>query len=76
MRDAVVCEPLRTPVGGYGGTLKDVTAATLGAAVLKELVRRTGIKSEDVDDVIFGQVYPNSEAPARPTWSSRAARNR
>ena len=64
MRDAVVCEPLRTPVGGYGGTLKDVTAATLGAAVLKELVRRTGIKSEDVDDVIFGQVYPNSEAPA------------
>ena len=64
MRDAVICEPLRTPVGGYGGTLKDVTAATLGAAVLKELVRRTGIKSEDVDDVIFGQVYPNSEAPA------------
>lgn len=64
MRDAVICEPLRTPVGGYGGTLKDVPAGTLAATVVKELVRRTGIKSEEVDDVIFGQVYPNSEAPA------------
>jgi acetyl-CoA C-acetyltransferase len=64
MRDAVICEPIRTPVGAYGGTLKDVTAATLAATVVGELVRRTKITSEDVDDVIFGQVYPNSEAPA------------
>jgi len=64
MRDAVVCEPIRTPVGGYGGALRDVPVATLAATVVRELVRRTGIKSEDVDDVIFGQVYPNSEAPA------------
>jgi acetyl-CoA C-acetyltransferase len=64
MRDAVICEPIRTPVGGYGGTLKDVPAAELAAIVVKELVRRSGVKSEDIDDVIFGQVYPNSEAPA------------
>jgi len=64
MRDAVICEPIRTPVGGYGGTLQDVPAADLAATVVKELVRRTGVKSEDIDDVIFGQVYPNSEAPA------------
>ncbi|TCT02564.1 acetyl-CoA C-acetyltransferase [Tepidamorphus gemmatus] len=64
MRDAVICEPIRTPVGGYGGTLKDVTAAELAATVVKDLVRRTGITSSDIDDVIFGQVYPNSEAPA------------
>ena len=64
MRDAVICEPIRTPVGRYGGTLKDLPAVDLAAAVLRDLVRRTGIKGEDIDDVIFGQVYPNSEAPA------------
>ncbi len=63
MRDAVICEPLRTPVGSYGGTLKDVPVAELAATVVKELVRRTGVRSEDIDDVIFGQVYPNGEAP-------------
>lgn len=63
MRDAVICEPIRTPVGGYGGTLRDVPVAELAATVVKELVRRTGVKSEDIDDVIFGQVYPNGEAP-------------
>lgn len=63
MRDAVICEPLRTPVGGYGGALKDLPAAELAATVVRELVRRTGVRSEDIDDVIFGQVYPNGEAP-------------
>jgi acetyl-CoA C-acetyltransferase len=64
VRDAVICEPIRTPVGGYGGTLRDVAVAELAATVVKELVRRSGVTSEDIDDVIFGQVYPNSEAPA------------
>lgn len=64
MRDAVICEPLRTPVGRYGGTLRDVPTADLAATVVKELVRRTGLTGADVDDVIFGQCYPNGEAPA------------
>ncbi len=64
MRDAVICEPIRTAVGGYGGTLKDLPAADLAATVIKELVSRTGIQSGDIDDVIFGQCYPNGEAPA------------
>lgn len=64
MRDAVICEPVRTPVGRYGGVFKDVPAVDLAAAVLKELVSRTGIEGTDVDDVIFGQCYPNGEAPA------------
>lgn len=64
MIEAVICEPLRTPVGGYGGAFKDIPAATLGETVLRGLVERTGIKGEDVDDVIFGQCYPNGEAPA------------
>ena len=64
MRDALICEPLRTPVGRYGGMFKDLPAADLAAIVLKEIVRRTGIESADIDDVIFGQCYPNGEAPA------------
>jgi acetyl-CoA C-acetyltransferase len=64
MRDAVICEPIRTPVGGYGGTLKDVPAGELAATVVRQLVRRTGLEPGEIDDVIFGQVYPNSEAPA------------
>lgn len=64
MIEAVVCEPLRTPVGRYGGVFKDVPAATLAETVIRALVERTGIKAGDVDDVIFGQCYPNGEAPA------------
>ncbi|GHF65416.1 acetyl-CoA acetyltransferase [Seohaeicola zhoushanensis] len=44
--------------------MKDLPAADLAATVIKELVKRTGIRSEDIDDVIFGQCYPNGEAPA------------
>jgi acetyl-CoA C-acetyltransferase len=64
MREAVICEPLRTPVGRYGGLFKDVPAVDLAATVLGELIRRTGIDGSDVDDVLFGQCYPNGEAPA------------
>ena len=62
--DVVVCEPLRTPVGRYGGQFKDVSATDLGARVVSELLARTGVDPAAVDDVIFGQCYPNGEAPA------------
>jgi acetyl-CoA C-acetyltransferase len=64
MRDAVICEPLRTPVGRYGGVFKEVPAVDLGATVLRALVERTGIDPAEVDDVLFGQCYPSGEAPA------------
>lgn len=64
MKDALICEPLRTPVGRYGGVFKDIPPADLAEVVLRELVRRTGITAADIDDVIFGQCYPNGEAPA------------
>jgi acetyl-CoA C-acetyltransferase len=63
-REAVICEPLRTPVGRFGGVFRDVAASVLAATVIGELVRRTGLKGEHVDDVIMGQCYPNGEAPA------------
>ncbi|MFF0283721.1 acetyl-CoA C-acetyltransferase [Rhodococcus aetherivorans] len=64
MRDVVICEPLRTPVGRFGGVLKDVAPEDLAATVIRELVARTGISGSDVDDVILGQASPNGEAPA------------
>ena len=64
MREAVICEPVRTPVGRYGGVLRDVPAHELGALVVRELVRRTGISPGALDDVIFAQCYPSMDAPA------------
>ncbi len=64
MVDAVICEPLRTPVGGLGGSLRDVPAQSLATTVLRELVARTEITSDDVDDVVFGHCYPTMDAPA------------
>ncbi|HTX46639.1 MAG TPA: acetyl-CoA C-acetyltransferase [Solirubrobacteraceae bacterium] len=64
MRDALICEPLRTPVGRFGGVFRDVSAATLAKTVIEELMARTGIPGEAVDDVLLGQCYPNGEAPA------------
>jgi acetyl-CoA C-acetyltransferase len=63
-REAVICEPLRTPVGRFGGVLRDVSAATLASTVIRELVSRTGLRGEDIDDVIMGQCYASGEAPA------------
>ena len=64
LRDVVICEPLRTPVGRYGGSFKDLTATSLIATVLSELVARTGVPPERIDDVVLGQCYPSGEAPA------------
>ncbi|MEX1162692.1 MAG: acetyl-CoA C-acetyltransferase [Nitriliruptor sp.] len=64
MREAVICSPLRTPVGGYGGVLASVSVATLAATVIRAVVERTGLDVARVDDVILGQGYPNGEAPA------------
>jgi acetyl-CoA C-acetyltransferase len=64
VRDAVICEPLRTAVGRLGGAFVDVPVERLAATVIKELVARTGIDGERVEDVILGQCHPNGEAPA------------
>jgi acetyl-CoA C-acetyltransferase len=64
MRDTVICEPVRTAVGRYGGVLRDVPAHALAALVVRELVARTAISPGSVDDVIFAQCYPSMDAPA------------
>ncbi len=64
MRETVICEPVRTPIGRYGGMFKSLTAVDLGVAALKGLLARTGIAPDAVRDVILGHCYPSSEAPA------------
>ena len=64
MNDVVICEPIRTPVGIFGGALSPLGAVDLASITLAELVRRTGLGEGDVDDVILGQCYANGESPA------------
>ena len=64
MREALICEPLRTPVGRFGGMFRDVSVTELATTVIKALVRRTGLAPERIDDVLLGQGYANGEAPA------------
>ena len=64
MQEVVICEPVRTPIGRYGGMFKPLTAVELGVTAMKGLLDRTGIAPEVVDDVVLGHCYPNSEAPA------------
>jgi acetyl-CoA C-acetyltransferase len=56
MQKVVICEPLRTAIGTFGGTLKDFPATTLGATVVKEILNRTNIDPKEVDDCIMGNV--------------------
>ncbi len=63
-RDTVICEPVRTPIGRYGGMFASLTAVDLGVAALTGLLDRTGVAGTSIDDVILGHCYPSSEAPA------------
>lgn len=56
MQKVVICEPLRTAIGSFGGTLKDTSTAKLGATVVKEILTRTGIDPKIIDDCIMGNI--------------------
>ena len=64
LREAVICEPVRTAVGRFGGMYRSLSAVDLGVAALTGLLERTGLPGEVIDDVIFAQCYPSMEAPA------------
>ena len=54
--EAVILSACRTPIGAFGGALKDVSAVDLGAIVVREALSRSGAKAEDVGDVVLGCV--------------------
>lgn len=62
--DAVIVNPVRTPVGKYGGVFRQIPAADLATTAVRAVLDRTGVPPEQIDDVLFGQCYPNGEAPA------------
>lgn len=63
-QDIVICSPLRTPVGAYGGSFTGVPVEELATTVINAIVEATGITGDDVDDLILGQASPNGAAPA------------
>lgn len=64
MRDVVICEPRRTAIGSFGGGLKGVPVQDLATAVVKDVMSRSGLPGDTVDDVIFANCYPTMDAPA------------
>jgi acetyl-CoA C-acetyltransferase len=52
----VLAEPVRTAIGTLGGTLKDVPAPNLGAVAVGEAVKRAGLRSDEVETVVMGNV--------------------
>ena len=65
--DVVITAALRTPIGTYKGSLKDISADKLGSLVIKEVVHDTKLKPEDIDEVIMGHVLTSGlgQNPAR-----------
>ncbi|MBV9393830.1 MAG: acetyl-CoA C-acetyltransferase, partial [Methylobacteriaceae bacterium] len=63
----VIAGAARTPMGGFRGDFRDVKAAELGAAAIKEAAARARLAGEDIEEVIFGCVLPagQGQAPAR-----------
>src|SRR5438309_4346208 len=71
MREVVIVEAVRTPIGRRNGKLKEIHPVVLGSLVLKEVVNRAGIKPEQVEDVVFGCVSQAGEQSlnvARNAW--------
>ena len=67
MSDILIIDFVRTPIGSFNGLLSNVPVTRLGATIIESLLKKTSIKSTDVDEVILGNVLPAGvgQAPAR-----------
>ncbi len=67
MTDVYIADGARTPMGGFQGSLQDLSAVDLGAAAIKDAIARSGIAAEDVQEIIMGCVLPSGlrQGPAR-----------
>jgi acetyl-CoA C-acetyltransferase len=68
MSRAAIVSPLRTPVGTFGGALRDIPVETLGSTIVKAVLQRTGLDPNKIEDVCFAQSYANSETPCVGRW--------
>lgn len=63
MREVTVTAAVRTPIGAYCGSMREVPVERLGAIVLNEAIKKSKVKPEEVDDVVMSQSYANGESP-------------
>jgi len=70
MRRAAIVAPVRTPVGAFGGALKSVAVEHLCAAVIKEILKRTGVDPGRIEEVVFAQSYASGETPCVGRWAA------
>jgi acetyl-CoA C-acetyltransferase len=70
MSRAYVVAPVRTPVATFGGAYRDVPVEDLAATVVREVVTRSGVDPERIDDVVIAQSYANSEVPCVGRWAA------
>ena len=63
LNDVVCISACRTPMGRFGGTLKDMAAYDIGAAAIKEAVKRSGVKPNDISDVVLGSCRQAGNGP-------------
>ena len=60
MEKVVLCEPLRSAIGGFGGSLKNYSAVEIGTFVVKEVLKNTSLDPKEIDDCIMGNILPGS----------------
>jgi len=67
MTEVVIVEAIRTPIGAYKGSLKELSADKLGSIVIREILRKSKLDKDDIDEVIMGQVLTagGGQNPAR-----------
>ena len=69
-KNVVITSALRTAIGTFNGSLKKMQAHDLGSIVIKEAIKKSSLKSDDIDDLIMGQVLTagTGQNPARQAW--------
>jgi acetyl-CoA C-acetyltransferase len=73
IRRAAIVAPVRTPVGTFGGSLRDVPVEELAATVIKAVLARSALDPERIDDVVFAQSYASGETPCIGRWAGLQA---
>ena len=68
MQDVVLIEGARTPIGRFGGSLKDISASQLGSIVIKEAISRSGIRESDVEEVTLSKLLKQDMLQERLLW--------
>ena len=68
MENVVIVGGARTPIGAYGGALKDMHVSEYAASTLNAALEKARMEPDQVDDVIMGQAYQNGECANGATW--------